>query len=187
MKRMGASVALFALCFAGSAEAGHPKHVHDDIDPYSGQRILSVAIDTGRCLVETSPDRNPSHVKLLLSAVRQPSAPVEYVLTLSLDGGEWINPGKRGSLQTVIDGKQDELYMVGPKSAWKEWPAFSGTRHKVAKEVIPFGADEEFVKNLAGAKAVQFRINAQNTSLERCTDAVSLRDVHEFLALAATL
>lgn len=179
--------AFAALPAAAKTHGSASKHLHDVVDPYTGQRVVSLEIDTGHCQVETSEDHNATHVKLWLTASRSPESPLEYTLIADLSGGLWITTGKRSSMETVVDGQQDTLYLTGKRSQWKEIPSFSGTKHKDFRETIPFGIDDAFVRSLSEAKSFQFRVRGKNTMLERCTDAYAMREVKLFLGAAATL
>jgi hypothetical protein len=170
---------------AVQADAGS-KRLQETVDPYNGQKSLTLEVDTGRCVVETSPDPNAySHVRLILSAIQQPQGDIVYALVVDMDGGHKIHPGKHGEMETVIDGAHGELHPLADKSYWREPNSFSRGRHM--RETIPFGVDRDFVAALAKAQTFQFRVVAADTTLERCTDAKKLRDLNDFLGMSSTL
>jgi hypothetical protein len=186
MKIVRASLATMTLGFISlQAGAGNTKHVREEVDPYSGLKTVSVNIDTHPCMTQTTSDPNPSHVRLVVSAIESKGGVVDYALIVDMTGGHWIHPGKHGFMETIADGTHDVLYPVAEKSKWNERSAFTGERH--IRETIPFGIDRNFITSLSSAKAFQFRVIAADTTLERCTDAKHMRDLQEFLGISATL
>jgi hypothetical protein len=172
------------LLFATATSAAHPsKHIHEETDPYSGQKTLTLDVDTGRCPDRPSPGPYASQVHLLISATQVAPHQVAYNITTDLAYGSIITPGKEGVLDTLIDGLPAQLPWAGQRTKWREHNAFGHHHHN--REMIPYDVSLAYLDSLAEAKLFQFRINGKSHSVERCSSAHQLRDVHEFLDAAA--
>jgi hypothetical protein len=156
------------------------RHIHETVDPYSGEKTLTLDVDTRGCHDDPS---TPTQVKLLISATERAPHDVVYNLTTDLAYGPTIHPDKIGIMDTLIDGLPAQLQQAAPKSKWREHNAARRGHHM--REMIPYDVSLEYLDSLAVAKQFQFRINGQDLSLQRCASARQLRDLHEFLDDAA--
>ena len=183
MKWPFAVLALALLTTAPSLGARGSKHIHEDVDPYTGLRTLTLDVDTRGCLDDSSPGSTKTRVKLLITATELGAHDIVYTLTTDLSYGSVIHPGKNGSMDTLVDGLPGQLFPSDAKIKWSERNALSGRRHM--RETIPFALSFAYLDTLAEAKMFQFRINGQDHRLQRCATGRDLHDLREFLNAAA--
>lgn len=186
MKRSSLLAGLFALTLSTAGHTAKPsKHIHEDIDPYSGERTLTLEIGTDRCTAEASPVANKAYVVLLLSATGIQGQGAAFAMSVDLAYGHTVRTGHYALLDTSTDGVSAQLYPLAQKTKWTERNAFTGNRH--VHQLLPFGVSRDYLDSLANAKTFQFRVSAGDATLERCVRARELHDLREFLGQAATL
>jgi hypothetical protein len=183
MKWPVAFVALALTMTTSPLGARESKHIHEEVDPYTGLRTLTLDVDTRGCPDDSAPGSTSTRVKLLITATELGAHDVVYTLTTDLAYGRVIHPGKNGSMDTLVDGLAGQLFPVDAKTKWSERNAFSHHRHM--RETIPFGLSLPYLDTLAEAKMFQFRINGQDHFVQRCATGRDLHNLREFLDAAA--
>ena len=165
-------------------QARESKHIHEVEDPYTGVKTLSLEIDSHGCPEDHPLNAYSAHVHLIISAMQMQPHQVAYIIATDLVSRHTKLPSaKNATLDTNIDGAVTQLGPGYPKTKHTIRSAWSG-RH--VQEMVPFDVSSDYLNQLANAKSLEFRVNAKYDSVQRCSDARDLRDLHEFLDAAAS-
>jgi hypothetical protein len=108
------------------------RHIHETVDPYSGDRTVTLDVDTSRCRDDPP---TPTQVKLLISATQRTPHDVVYNLVTDLAYGPAIHPNKIGIMDTLVDGLPSQVQQSAPKSKWRERNIITRGHHM--REMIP--------------------------------------------------
>jgi hypothetical protein len=174
--------ALAALVLPSPARVS--SRVKESVDPQTKLKTLAFEVRTFSCQAPTTNETNDAKVRLIFNAFQLSTGGADYAVVVDLTGGEFVHPGRRGTMETLMGGAHDQLLPAERIRKWSDHPWW-GSREK--REAIPFATDREWFEKAANAGELQFRVNAADRVLERCVSATELRDLHDFLGRAATL
>jgi hypothetical protein len=183
MRKLVCVLAAGILLGAPGVEWAQSRHIHEDVDPYSHLRVLSLGdVSTKACPGDPGIGPHDPVVELIFSVVEKPDQTVEYLMTADLSGGSPLNLGRGGTMDSLMD--EGVGWFVTPMGSTVN-TGYSYS-HSFLHETIPFHVTRENLEVLSKTQMFQFRINGSRQSVQRCVDAKRLRDLPEFLGVAAT-
>jgi hypothetical protein len=181
MRKLANSLCLVGLLLVAARAVPQSRHIHENVDPYTGLRTLFLEVSTHTCHGDPSPGMHDPDVHLLFMAEQNQNHTVSYFISPELDQASYtLGLRPQGTMDTLIDG------VVGTFST----PAGSTTtnrysgNHSYLHETIPFSVSQADLASLSTAESFQFRINGQRQEVQRCTDAKQMRELPEFLDAA---
>lgn len=174
-----------ALLAASTVLTAHAaNHARETTDPYTHLRTITLDVEAGHCSAPTTDDEQSAHVRLTFQAVEEADGVVDYNLLLDITNNHLIHLGAHPTLDVAADGKTFQFRPVAPKTRGSDRNGFTGRRR--VYEGVLFGVDRGFLSALSTAKTMQFRMNAEGATLERCTYLPEYRDVTTLLDQSAS-
>jgi hypothetical protein len=181
MKKLAVSLPIAGLLLVAAPAAPQSKNIHENVDPYTGQRTLFLEVSTRTCPGDRSPGPHDPEVHLLLSAAENKDHSVSYFLTPELDHASYsLSLRTNGTMDTLTDGVAGNFATPAGSTTVTQY-AGGSYRH----ETIPFSVSQADLARLGAAGWFQFRVNGARQDVQRCVDARRLRDVTEFVQAAS--
>jgi hypothetical protein len=183
MRQQAFAIVAVVLLGSSAVVSAQSRHIHEDVDPYSRLRVLSLGdVTTKACPGDPGIGPHDPAVELIFSVVEKSDHTVEYLMTADLLGGNSLNLPRGGTMDSLMD--EGVGWFVTPMGSTINTKYTYN--HSYIHETIPFHITRENLEVLSKTGVFQFRINGQRQSVQRCTDAKRLRDLAEFLDAAAS-
>jgi hypothetical protein len=174
-------VLLLALSSLGKAQS---KHIHEQVDPYTGLRKLFLGdIQTRGCSDDPPVGYHDGDVRLIVSAFEQKDRHTEYFLSAEISEGPILNVRTNDRMDSRMD--EGIGYFVAPIGSTVNHVYEKFGNRSFNREVAMFRVTRENLEFLSHANVFQFRVNGPQRSIQRCTDAKHLHDLAEFLEAAS--
>jgi len=182
MKPLAIFTIAAVFCALTPTTLAQSKNIHEQTDPYTGQRTLFLEVGTRTCPGDHSPGPHDPEVHLLLSAVENKDHTASYFLTPELDRASYsLSLRTNDTMDTLTDGVAGNFATPTGSTTVTHY-AGGSYRH----ETIPFSVSQTDLVKLGAAEFFQFRVNGSRQDVQRCVDAKRLRDVTEFVQAASS-
>jgi hypothetical protein len=181
MGKLANSLCLMGLLLIPAYAVPQSRHIHENVDPYTGLRTLFLEVSTRSCHGDRSPGLHDPEVHLLIIAEQNQNHTVSYFITPELDQASYtLGLRPKGTMDTIIDGVVATFSTPAGSTTTNR---YSGN-HSYLHETIPFSVSQADLARLSTAESFQFRVNGQREEVQRCTDAKQMRDLPEFIDAA---